>query len=206
MPDLNDELQQLADQAARQAQPAAADVLRQGDRRRRRAITQWSAGGVTAAVAVAGVTLAATSAPGASHPTATTHPASRQAGVQLAAWTVTKLADGNDSFALREFRDPSGMQRTLRADGVPASVLSVGQPDPCQNYSGGQGQLLQVLRGQFPKPLEAASIVGVIHPSALPSGAGLQFVASRNAGYPQRPGSKWISFRLVQTSQACTGS
>jgi hypothetical protein len=201
MPDLTDELQQMADQAARQAQPpAAADILRQGDRRRRRAITRWSAGGVTAAAAVVGITLAVTSAPGASHP------AAHQAGVQLAAWTVTKLADGNVSFTVREFRDPAGMQRTLRADGVPASVLSAGQPNPCQNYPAGQSQLPQVMRGQFPKPLEATSIVGIIHPSALPSGAGLQFVAGQNAGYPQRPGPKWITFRLVQTSQACTGS
>lgn len=42
MPDLKDELWQLADEAARQARPLpVADVIRQGDRRHRRAVFLW---------------------------------------------------------------------------------------------------------------------------------------------------------------------
>jgi YVTN family beta-propeller protein len=42
VPDLNDELRHLADEAARQAQPLpVADVIRQGDRRYRPAVTWW---------------------------------------------------------------------------------------------------------------------------------------------------------------------
>jgi len=43
--DLNEELRRLADEAAREARPlAVAEVIRQGDRRQRRAITRWSLG------------------------------------------------------------------------------------------------------------------------------------------------------------------
>jgi len=42
VPDLNDELRHLADEASRQAQPLpVADVIRQGDRRHRPAVTWW---------------------------------------------------------------------------------------------------------------------------------------------------------------------
>ncbi|HKD88281.1 MAG TPA: hypothetical protein VKB62_07080, partial [Streptosporangiaceae bacterium] len=57
MPELDDELRRLADQAAAAAQPkAGAEVIRLGDRRRRRRIVRnWSAGVVTTAVIVGGV-------------------------------------------------------------------------------------------------------------------------------------------------------
>ena len=41
---------------------------------------------------------------------------------RLAAWTVTRQADGDITVTVNELRDPAGLQRTLRADGVPASV------------------------------------------------------------------------------------
>jgi hypothetical protein len=50
-------------------------------------------------------------------------PASHQPAASLAAWTVAKQADGTVRVIVREFRDPAGLQRTLRADGVPASVI-----------------------------------------------------------------------------------
>lgn len=50
MSDLTSELQAMADNAARQARPlAAADVIRRGDRRRRRTIAQQSLGGLSVA-------------------------------------------------------------------------------------------------------------------------------------------------------------
>jgi hypothetical protein len=230
MPDLTDELQRMAGEAARQAQPlTAADLLHRGDRRRRRALTQWSAGGATAAIAVAGVTLALTSAPAARHPAPTLPSA------QLAAWTVTRQADGNIDLTVRQWHDVAGLQRTLRADGVPASVLLPGQHNPCQFYGGTQARLHllpRVLSGRnVPAgPVRATTIIWVIHPSALPSGAGLQFgvdpiaisppssvhaQASTNppravkVSYPSAPAQtrNMVSgFTLVKTSQACTGS
>jgi hypothetical protein len=88
-------------------------------------------------------------------------PASHQAGhhatAQLAAWTVTKLAGGNVSVTIRELKDPAGLQRRLRSDGVPASVTFARQQNPaCRPYPGGTpGQPPQstpLLHRVFPKP------------------------------------------------------
>ncbi len=148
------------------------------------------------------------------------HPASRQPDTQLAAWTVVKQADGNVYLTIREFRGPAGLQARLRADGVPASVifnrrLPRSAPfrdlfhvrhNPCQAYRGGQGQLLKVVRRGSPHPLREHSTLSVIHPSALPSGAGVQFIATPNTGYQNSPDRFALGVLLVQTSPKCTGS
>ena len=145
-------------------------------------------------------------------------PASQQPTARLAAWTVAKQADGTVRVILREFRDPAGLQRTLRADGVPASVifnpkLPRGAPfrelfrvkhNPCQ-FRRGQGQLLKVVTGH-PHRLGEGSTISIIHPSALPSGAGVQFIATPNAGYVHSPDRFALGVILVQASPGCTGS
>jgi hypothetical protein len=89
------------------------------------------------------------------------HQAGRQPAVQLAAWTVTKLTDGNISVTVRELKDPAGLQSTLRADGVPASVTFVSQQDPaCRPYPGGTTRppyepAPPLLERVFPKPYDA---------------------------------------------------
>ena len=212
MVDLTSELQQMADDAARQARPlAAAEVIRQGDRRRRRSITRLSLGGLSAtgvvAAVIIGVIALAPASRQASHP----------AHAQLAAWTVVKQADGTIFVEIRELRDPAGLQATLRADGVPASVVfypgrpTAGQSawafvhfknNPCQEYSGGEGQAQNVVTGQ--RPLQVGFTV---HPSAIPSGAGVQIVANSNVGYyPQPQGPMALFEWLVQASPQCTGS
>ena len=206
MVDVTSELQQMADDAARQARPlAAADVIRRGDRRHRRSITRLSVGGLSATGVVAAVIISLIALP----------PASRQAShpvhAQLAAWTVVKQADGTIFVKIRELRDPAGLQATLRADGVPASVVFYpGRPvagqsawsfvhfknNPCQEYSGGEGQAQNVVRGGSP-------LTGVfLYPSAIPHGAGVQIVATRKVGGPPFPLFEW----LVQASPQCTGS
>ena len=68
MSELTGELRRVADEAARQARPLpAADVIRRGDRRRRRAIVQRSLGGLSVAgiAAVVIFTGAASGAPAA---------------------------------------------------------------------------------------------------------------------------------------------
>lgn len=142
------------------------------------------------------------------------------AHAQLADWTVVKQADGTVLVKIREFRDPAGLQRKLRADGIPASVkFNPANPanlvgkgpwaivhfkgNPCQEYSGGESQAPNVVTGGSP------FTVGMfVHPSAIPSGAGMQFVASRNVGYvTQGDGGRWDLFEwLVQASPQCTGS
>jgi hypothetical protein len=201
MPDLTDELQRMAGEATRQAQPLPADdLLRRGERRRRRTITQWSAGGVTAAVAAVGVTLAVTGTPAASHP------APAPSRVQLAAWTVTKEANGDIDLTVHQWHDVAALQRTLRADGVPVRVQFPGQPNPCQFDNSPQAMLHvlpRVLSGRNVPAggLKATTIIWVIHPALLPSGVGLQFgvapIAARNL---------IAGFTLVKTSPACTGS
>ena len=99
------------------------------------------------------------------------HQPSRPVTARLAAWTVVKQADGTVYVTVRELRDPAGLQRTLRADGIPASVTFTGQPNPaCRPY-------LHRLPGGV--AIEAAPIyrppdVLIFHPSDLPPGAGWQ--------------------------------
>jgi hypothetical protein len=212
MVDLTSELQQMADDAARQVRPlAAAEVIRRGDRRRRRSIRRLSLGGLSATGVIAAVIIGVIALLPASHP------ASHPAHAQLAAWTVVKQADGTVLVKIREFRDPAGLQRELRADGIPASVkfnpanlvdksawaIVHFKGNPCQEYSGGESQAQNVVTGGSP------FTVGMfIHPSAIPSGAGVQFVVSRNLGYysPQRGGPFDLFEWLVQATPQCTDS
>jgi hypothetical protein len=191
MSDLTSELQQMADDAARQARPlAAADVIRRGDRRHRRSITRLSLGGLSATGAIAAVIVGVIALLPASHQ------ASRQPGAQLAAWTVVKQA-GNVYVTIRQFRDPAGLQTRLRADGVPASVTFTGQQNPaCQPYPYRPGLLQKVISARH----EGQSHLTIIHLSALPSGAGLRFVSSIHGT------DETVDTDLVQSSAQCTGS
>jgi len=148
--------------------------------------------GLAAAVAVvAGAAVAVTALLPASHQ------ASHQPSVQLAAWTVAKEADGTVSVTIRELHDPAGLQRTLRADGVPASVTFFGQlPRTCQRYPAGTALINRVFTtrhaGRFP--------VMVIHPSALPGGAGVEISP------PAQQPIISVAIGLVRASPQCTGS
>jgi hypothetical protein len=176
---------------------------RRGNRRLAAGITAGAAGGaVVLSLGLSGVFGSASHQP--SHP----------AHAQLAAWTVVKQADGTVVVKIREFRDPAGLQSRLRADGVPASVhfgtLQSGETfldlihfkgNPCQEYSGGEGQAQNVVTGGNP------FTVGIfVHPSAIPSGAGVQIVTTSSFGYQQATGRKAIVEWLVQASPQCTGS
>jgi hypothetical protein len=75
-----------------------------------------------------------------------------QPAAHLTAWTVTKLTDGNISVTIRQLQDPTGLQSTLRADGVPASVTFAEQLNPaCQAYPASTTELSQV----FPTPYQS---------------------------------------------------
>lgn len=132
-------------------------------------------------------------------------PASHPSTTQLAAWTVSRQANGDILVTLRELRDPAGLQRTLRADGVPATVTFAGQRNPaCRNYpiGGGQSQRTQLLSSVVTRERPHGL---VIHPSALPSGAGLQ-IYTLVPNYPAPQGPSLIAVGLVQASPQCTGS
>ena len=123
------------------------------------------------------------------------HQAGRPPPIQLDAWTVVKHADGTIVVTVRQLRDPAGLERTLRADGVPASVTFFGhEPRACHNYPLDAALFHRVFGGHGP-PL-------VIHPSALPRGTGVQL----NPGHYPRGGPIALAAGLVRASPRCTGS
>ena len=100
--------------------------------------------GLTGAMAVMARTALAVTALAPSGHTASQpgHPASHPRPARLAAWTVAKQADGDIEVTIRQLSDPSGLQSTLRANGVPANVTSLAQHDPsCQALPPGPGPL-----------------------------------------------------------------
>ena len=120
------------------------------------------------------------------------HPASRQPGLQLAAWTVVKQPGGNVSVTIRELHNPAGLQRRLRADGVPATVTSLNQ--------------LNLACHPWPQDPGAPANVIVIRPSPLPHGGGVQLAAGFSPHPPPGGASVRIGAGLVQASPQCTGS
>jgi hypothetical protein len=205
MPDLTTELRDLASEAQQARPRAVAEILRDGDRARRRSLAGRSAAGLTTVAAVAAaVSLATMQPPGTSPAHAPRAQGARPPKAQLTAWTVAKLADGNVSLTIRRLADPAGLRRALRADGVPASVLTTGQADPCHSYgSAGLGKVVTGTPSTITKGSDATVLT--IDPAALPSGDGLQFVATPGFGQPGGgPGD--LSVRLVQASAACTGA
>lgn len=126
-------------------------------------------------------------------------PAGHQAGPQppfhLTAWTVTKQADGTITITVRQLRDPAGLQHRLRADGVPASVTFSGYPRACQRYPKMSAVLMAEVFGGHGPPL-------VIHPNALPHGAGIQL----SPGHYRHGAPIALEAGLVRTSPGCTGT
>ncbi len=171
-----------------------------------------------AAAAVAAVSLALpASGPAVSHPAAgrpaASHPASNP-GVQLAAWTVTRLPGGSIKVTFRQATDPAGLQRILRADGVPASVTFTGKQNPaCQPYTASGSAVFEPFgpatgplgRSRFihhPQDAYTTPYALVINPSTLPAGAGLQIWTS---GTPGAADNFQLNVGLVKASPQCTG-
>ena len=165
-----------------------------------------------AAALIAGAVVAVTALLPASHP----------AGAQLAAWTVTRQANGMIDVTVRDLRDAARLQSTLRADGVPASVTFGSEPNPsCREYPGRwdlSTSGIQVSSGP--------AAIFAIHPAALPRGAGVQIDGKFDYAYstPGHPAKTYISPQppakspasgvvrvpvigvgLVQASPQCTG-
>src|SRR5215472_14755928 len=104
-----------------------------GRARALRARRRWS-GLAAGATAAGGLAVAVTSLlPATSTVTATgTHhkpgkltvrtPGGSAVSAALDAWTVTRRPGGAIAVTIRNLRDPAGLQRALRADGVPARV------------------------------------------------------------------------------------
>jgi hypothetical protein len=184
--------------------PASEIVARARRSRLRRRLIPGMAGVLALAVAAA---LAVTTLAPASHQ------ASHHPGVQLAAWTVVTQPGGNVSVIIRELRDPAGLQRRLRADGVPATVTSLNQLNlACHPWPGAALHGMSTPAGNalfnkvFPQDPGAPANVIVIRLSALPHGGGVQLAAGFSPHPPPGGASVRIGAGLVQASPQCTGS
>jgi hypothetical protein len=148
--------------------------------------------------------------------------ASHQPPAQLAAWTVTKQADGTVRVTIPvtvgELRNPAGLQSTLRADGVPASITPIGQENPsCRRYPAGPALVHRVISFAFEvrrPPLQGSQAnvphpqlvaVMLIRPSALPRGAGVQFASTFVQLSPTAARETVKMPGLVYASSQCTG-
>jgi hypothetical protein len=162
---LTSELQRMADDAARQARPpAAAEIIRQGDRRRRHSLARQSLGGLSAAGVVgAGVALGlglTGSAP--AHPTGT---------IRTAAFTLVNNANGTATLTINGnvLFEPGTLQSDLGQDGIPAKVTvgSFCSSDPAPVSA------LQVVSVPDIQPGAAPTVT--IDPRAMPTGTELSF-------------------------------
>ncbi len=171
--------------------PADQIISRSHAIRKRRRIPGLAAGMGVVAAAVLAVTALL---PG--------HSATVRPGIYLSAWTVVKHADGTVYVRINQLRDPAGLQRKLRADGVPASVVFGNPPnvqlEPCQWYHGNHAGLLPKVVPSIAPGQPPGHAILAIDPSALPAGAGVQIITPTNLSR--------IGVRLVATSQGCTGS
>jgi len=169
-------------------------ILRRGHAVRTRRRIPVLAG--TLAVMVGAVLAVTTLLPGGHQPS--TLPA------QLAAWTVTRQADGTIRVIIRELRDPAQLQRQLRADGVPASVTLTGQENPaCRPYPPTPAGVLSISSELSTSPQSGQVMMFHINPSALPAGTGVQIATNY---WPIRGEAALDSAGLVYASPQCTGS
>jgi hypothetical protein len=217
--ELTSELQRMADDAARQARPpAAADIIRQGDRRRRRSLTRQSLGALSAAGVVgAGVALGlGLTGSGPGHGTGT---------IRTAAFTLVSNADGTATLTINPnvLLEPATLQRDLAHDGIPAlvtagsfcssdpapaglsEVVSLQKiprdelPTPFPETSPGTSPGTSPATSPGPKPRHLPDRTMTINPAAMPAGAELSF------GNFQLANGAQTSFALIDTaSYTCT--
>jgi hypothetical protein len=164
MSNLTSELQRMADGAARQARPpAAAEIIRQGDRRRR-SRTRQSLGGLSAAGVVgAGVALGlALTGSAPAHTTGT---------IRTAAFTLVNNANGTATLTINNYVlfEPGILQADLAQDGITAKV-TVGSFCSSDPAPASASQVVSVPAG---RPGEAPTVT--IDPKAMPAGSELSF-------------------------------
>lgn len=138
------------------ARPARTIIARARRRRLRQGLVAAAAAVIAAAVAASALL-----------------PGNGSSPARLAAWTVTTRPGGQITVTIRELRDPAGLQRQLRADGVPATVrFTKLTPRLCLYYRVPQKQTLRLLARIFP-PTGASGAAFTINSAAIPAGVGL---------------------------------
>jgi hypothetical protein len=159
--------------------------------------------GVTAAAVVVNLGGAAPATSGTSSP-------SGGNSAKLTAWTVATGPGGTVDVTIRQLLDPAGLERTLRADGIPANVAfqsgepSVSPPLPpeCQQVamSDEANANLQAKILPFP-PNVGKAIVLAIRRSVIPEGIGIYLAIESGSS---DTGWGW-GLDLVKDTPACTG-
>jgi hypothetical protein len=189
--ELTSELQRMADDAARQARPpAAAEIIRQGDRRR--SLTRQSLGGLSVAGVVGAsvaLSLGLTGSPSA-HGTGT---------IRTAAFTLVSNADGTDTLTVNQnvLLEPGTLQSDLAQDGIPAMVTA-GRFCSSDPAPAGFRKVMSFLgTPAHPGPVRAVTI----DPAAMPAGTELSFGNFQLTDYEQ------TSLALIDTgSYTCTST
>lgn len=145
---------------------------------------------------------------------------------RLAAWSVTKQADGGVMITLHSVRHPARLQQTLHADGIPAKVFVNRQKvEDSLDVPGCHVQPLGIPGGtplaQWRKVFygphtDVSSYTFWVYPSAIPHGRGVVIVihygpaklsnirhpVGTSLGY----GLDGYSLYLVDATPTCTGS
>ena len=178
----------------------------------------YRAAAVAGVAAIAGVTAVAVTGPGRAAPAASAQAGATGApvaagpgGTTLDAWTVTKGSDGTVNITIRQLLDVAGLQRTLRADGVPARVVvqpglptdsATVLPAGCRDVT-----MSDVANADLQAKILAAPLSNLAHGNALtihtrdiPPGVGIYL------GIQPQTKEHWgWSLDLVQASRSCTG-
>ncbi len=187
-----------------------ADTIRRGRQLRVRRRRTSGIAAVACAAAVAGGALAAAVAHDAGSTPGTAN------GDQLTAYTVTKGPHDTVIVRVWQLGNPAGLQRMLRADGVPAHVAFQGGtlsddpplPSSCQNVDMSdqanaqlQGKILgPPTLGLGHAPLDRLQMVTLtINVAAIPKNIGINLTVQLYAH-----SSGW-SLGLVQRTPQCTG-
>jgi hypothetical protein len=180
----------------------------------------YRAAAVAGVAAIAAVTAVTVTGPGRAAPPAASANSGAPVvtgpgGTTLDAWTVTKGSDGTVNVTIRQLLDAAGVQRALRADGVPARVefqsgmISDSPPLPagCNDVKMSdeanadlQGKILG-----WPlsiRPDQAHGVALTIYAHQIPRGIGI-YLAVQPESSPH--GSWGWGLDLVQATPACTG-
>jgi hypothetical protein len=126
---------------------------------------------------------------------------------RLAAWTVITEPGGELTVTIRELRDPAGLQRRLRADGVPATVRFTGQtPRPCLYYPLPPKQSFRLQAMIFPQASNTSGHTAfTINPTAIPARIGLWLTLSPPATQTAPDGLRSTEFSATWTLVYASG-
>jgi hypothetical protein len=139
-----------------------------------------------------------------------------QGGVKLTAWSVIKERHGLVKVTIRELRDPAGLQKTLRAAGVPANVRFVHHffqptnsahlPKACLAPRMSDKAIAKVMAKIEPGNIFVPSPDAVIlRSSAIPRGLGMYLKAWAPKPGTRSAASLSMETGLVRATPQCTG-